>query len=62
MVDTKSGNNLMYLPLDKLSGGASSSSNSSSSFDPAIATSVEQLRRQNQSTRSGGRDATREGR
>ncbi|MCF6189853.1 MAG: FtsH protease activity modulator HflK [Cocleimonas sp.] len=62
MVDTKSGNNVMYLPLDKLSGGSNSSSTSSQSFDPAIATSVEQLRRQNQSTRSGGRDATRQGR
>ena len=63
MVDTKSGNNLMYLPLDKLSGNTSSSSSSNSSqvFDPAVATSVEQLRR-NQSLRSGGRDATREGR
>jgi membrane protease subunit HflK len=62
MVDTKSGNNLMYLPLDKLSGSSNTSSSSSQTFDPAIATSVEQLRRQNQSTRSGGRDATRQGR
>jgi membrane protease subunit HflK len=58
MVDTKSGNNVMYLPLDKLSGGANSS-NTSQTFDPAIATSVEQLRK-NQSIRSGARDGTRE--
>ncbi|HIQ15057.1 MAG TPA: FtsH protease activity modulator HflK [Leucothrix sp.] len=66
MVDTKSGNNLMYLPLDKLSGGSGSSintsSSSSSAFDPAVAASFERLRRQNQNVRSGGRDATREGR
>ncbi len=61
MVDTKSGNNLMYLPLDKLSGGSNTSSSSSQSFDPAIATSVEQLRR-TQSTRSSTRDGTRQGR
>jgi membrane protease subunit HflK len=61
MVDTKSGNNLMYLPLDKLSGGSNSSSSSSQTFDPAIATSVEQLRR-TQSTRSSTRDGTRQGR
>lgn len=62
MVDTKSGNNLMYLPLDKISGNSNKSSNSSQEFDPAIAASVEQLRRQNQNTRSGGRDAMRQGR
>ena len=62
MVDTKSGNNLLYLPLDKLSGNSSSSSSSSSStsnFDPAIAASVEQLRRSQSTTRSGVRDSTR---
>ncbi len=62
MVDTKSGNNLMYLPLDKLSGGANTSSSSSASFDPAIAGSVEQLRRSQTTTRSSGRDGTREAR
>ncbi len=62
MVDTKSGNNVMYLPLDKLSSTSNTSSSSSQSFDPAIAASVEQLRRQNQNIRSGGRDATRQGR
>ncbi len=61
MVDTKSGNNLMYLPLDKLSGSSNTSSSSSQTFDPAIAASVEQLRR-TQSTRSSTRDGTRQGR
>ncbi len=62
MVDTDSGNNLMYLPLDKLQGASTASSSTSSNFDPAIAGSVEQLRRANNSTRSGGRDGTRQGR
>jgi len=61
MVDTKSGNNLMYLPLDKISGNSNTSSSSSQAFDPAIAASVEQLSR-TQSTRSGVRDGTREAR
>jgi len=62
MVDTKSGNNLMYLPLDKLQGGSSNTSSSNSSnFDPAIAGSVEQLRR-SQTIRSGVRNGTREAR
>ena len=61
MVDTDSGNNLMYLPLDKLQGNSTSSS-TSQNFDPAIAGSVEQLRR-SQTTRTGTtRSSTREGR
>lgn len=63
VVDSKSGNNLLYLPLDKL-GGNKQPQGSSSEFDPAASAFVEQqLRRrqtQNQSnTRDGVRSATR---
>jgi len=62
MVDSKSGNNLLYLPLDKLNSGSANRSNSSSSFDPASAAAVDRVIRNNRSTRSGSRDGVREGR
>lgn len=64
MVDSKSGNNLLYLPLDKLNSGSSnrsSSSSSSSNFDPASAAAVDRVIR-SRSTRSSSRDGVREGR
>ena len=68
MVDSKSGNNLLYLPLDKLNRGLSNNgttnngtSNSSSGFDPATAAVVNRAIR-SRSGRSSGRDGVREGR
>lgn len=64
MVDTKSGNNLLYLPLDQLSSGNSrSNTGSSSTFDPAVTGAIEQVRRNNnRTTRDGVRSSVREGR
>lgn len=59
MVDSKSGNNLLYLPLDKL-GNKSQQQGSSSQFDPATAAYVEQQIRQRQS-QGGLRDGVRNG-
>ena len=64
MVDTKSGNNLLYLPLNQLNMGNSSgfTASDNSAFDPAIsAAAVDQARRVNQrTTRDGIRSGTRE--
>ncbi len=62
MVDSKSGNNLLYLPLNQLqqAGGSSTPNNSTPAFDPATAGLIEQrMRTTGASSRSGGRDATR---
>jgi len=59
MVDSKSGNNLLYLPLDRLQNN-SSVGGSSSEFDPATAAFVEQQIRRRQS-QSGVRDGVRNG-
>ena len=64
MVDTKSGNNLLYLPLNQMQGGASSNSQGA---DPAISGAVEQmLRKQNAQSRSSSSSSrsttTRQGR
>jgi len=62
MVDTKSGNNLLYLPLNDLQGGASSNMQGA---NPAISGAVEQMmRNQNtqNSSRTSTRSSTREGR
>ncbi len=61
MVDSKSGNNLLYLPLDRLNGKSQTQS-SSSEFDPATSAFVEQEIRRRQSqgtTRDGVRNGTR---
>ena len=61
MVDSKSGNNLLYLPLNQLNNNAPRT-NSSSEFDPATSAFVEQQirRRQSQgSSRDGVRNGTR---
>lgn len=60
MVDTKSGNNLLYLPLNQMQGG------SSPAADPAITGAVEQMLR-NQNSQGGTRPSrsstsTRQGR
>jgi membrane protease subunit HflK len=58
IVDSKSGNNLLYLPLDKLNNGSSNSS--SQQFDPATAGMVnEVIRNQRSSTRDSVRNSTR---
>jgi len=59
MVDSKSGNNLLYLPLDKLNRGSANQSTSSSEFDPATAAAVNRVIN-NRSTRRTGRDGVRE--
>jgi membrane protease subunit HflK len=61
MVDTKSGNNMLYLPLNELQSG-SSSTNTASRFDPAVAGAMQQQRLQRKTTRDGVRSGTREGR
>jgi len=59
MVDSKSGNNLLYLPLDKLNRGSANQGTSSSEFDPATAAAVNRVIN-NRSTRRTGRDGVRE--
>jgi len=59
MVDSKSGNNLLYLPLDKLNSGSVSQSTSSSDFTPATAAAVNRVRQSRTTTRTG-RDGVRE--
>jgi membrane protease subunit HflK len=56
MVDTKSGNNLLYLPLNQLKNGSASTTNSDSAFNPATSGAVEALRKQQKSLRSGVRE------
>ena len=61
MVDSKSGNNLLYLPLNQLQNN-SSRTKSSNEFDPATSAFVEQQIRRRQSqngVRDGSRSATR---
>ncbi|HIO92594.1 MAG TPA: FtsH protease activity modulator HflK [Leucothrix mucor] len=60
MIDSKSGNNLLYLPLDKLQG----SSNSSKQVSPAVASAMQQQlsRQQSQNVRSSTRTNSREAR
>ena len=59
LVDTKSGNNLLYLPLNQLQGGATSAP-APEAFDPAVAGAVEQTLRSQRSTRDGVRSGVRE--
>jgi membrane protease subunit HflK len=62
MVDTKSGNNMLYLPLNELQSG-STSAGKTSGFDPAIAAgAMQQQRLQRKTIRDGVRNGTREGR
>ena len=62
MVDTESGNNMLYLPLNELQGSGSST-NKNSSFNPAVAGGMQQQRIQRETTtRDGVRNGTREGR
>lgn len=61
VVDTNSGNNLLYLPLNQLQGAATTQAS-----DPAISGAVEQILRNQRSnptnTRSSTRSSNREGR
>jgi len=62
MVDTKSGNNLLYLPLNQLQGTASTTMQGA---DPAISGTVDQMlrnQRSQNSQRSTSRSSVREGR
>lgn len=61
MVDTKSGNNLLYLPLNQLQESTSSPAQGA---DPAISGAVEQMLRnqRSQNSRSSSRSSVREGR
>ena len=62
MVDTKSGNNLLYLPLNELQKpGLPVNKNRAGGFDPAVAGAIPQ-RLNNKTIRDGVRNATREGR
>ena len=66
IVDSTSGNNLLYLPLNQLESNSSRSNVgtnvSSNPFDPAVAAAVQQANRVERSTRDGVRSAVREGR
>jgi membrane protease subunit HflK len=63
MIDSKSGNNMLYLPLDKLQGNASASGSSSQEVRGAVASAMSNAadRASNVSTRTL-RDSTRESR
>jgi len=62
MVDTKSGNNMLYLPLNQLQSD-SSNNTSTNTFDPAVAGAAQQRLQQNRTTtRDGVRSGIREGR
>ena len=63
MIDSKSGNNMLYLPLDKLQGNAGSTGSSSQEVRGAVASAMSNAadRANNVPTRSL-RDATRESR
>ncbi len=59
MVDSKSGNNLLYLPLNQLERSGNSSS-ARQEFDPAAAGFIEQtVRNQGTNIRQGGRESRR---
>jgi membrane protease subunit HflK len=65
LIDAKSGNNMLYLPLDKLSTGASAGSSAGQSSVAAAVSAFDTLNSKTKttmSTTSGVRDATREGR
>ncbi len=68
MVDGKSGNNLLYLPLDKLNTNADTTTGTTnntsqiSGFDPAATAATAERIRRNKNMRSGIRDGMREGR
>ena len=59
MVDNKSGNNLLYLPLDKLNGGSGNSS--SSDMNPATAVAIDRVT-SNVNSRSTNRSNSRSSR
>ncbi|RTZ63364.1 MAG: FtsH protease activity modulator HflK [Aquificaceae bacterium] len=62
MIDSKSGNNLLYLPLDKLQG-SSSNSRSQQSVSPAVASALQQqINKQSKNIRNSSRTNTRESR
>ncbi|MEH6458086.1 MAG: FtsH protease activity modulator HflK [Cocleimonas sp.] len=60
IVDSKSGNNLLYLPLDKINNN-SQTQRSSSEFDPATSAFVDQQLRRSQSQQGNARDGVRNG-
>ena len=63
MIDSKSGNNMLYLPLDKLQGNASASSSSSQEVRGAVASAMSNAAdRANNVTTRTLRDSTRESR
>jgi membrane protease subunit HflK len=60
MIDSKSGNNLLYLPLDKLQGSGGSSEQT---LSPAVTSAIQQqIMKQDQNTRSSSRSTPREAR
>jgi len=61
IVDSNSGNNLLYLPLNQLQGNAQANNSSSQDFDPAASAYIEQQIRQRQNQSTGLRDGTRNG-
>lgn len=60
IVDSKSGNNLLYLPLNQLQG-KSEGKNTSDDFDPAASAFIEQQIRQRQNQSGNIRDGLRNG-
>ena len=63
MVDTKSGNNLLYLPLNQLnSGNTSTTKGADTAFNPVSSGAIEALRNQRKQQNSGLRSSVREGR
>jgi membrane protease subunit HflK len=63
MIDSKSGNNMLYLPLDKLQGNASASSSNSQEVRGAVASAMSNAAdRANNVTTRTLRDSTRESR
>jgi membrane protease subunit HflK len=61
MIDSKSGNNLLYLPLDQLSGASNSNRQP---LSPAVASAVQQrmIHQNSQNSRSSSRSNPREAR
>ncbi len=65
LIDAKSGNNMLYLPLNQLQGGSSGNAAGHQGLDPAVSGAVEQMlrdQRKQQSNRSTTRSTGREGR
>ena len=61
IVDSKSGNNLLYLPLHQMRNGTARDE-SNNTFDPVVSGALQQSMRNQRTTRDSSRSAVREGR